>query len=93
MKKTMFKIMGVAYISACVVVMICAVGLFFTGCSHGTLDASLAKIQTAPILDRHDAYVNSDESLSPGEKAKYLKTSANWRASLEKALAPDEPVK
>lgn len=67
-------------------------GGLLTGCSHGTLDAGLAKIQTAPILDRHDAYVNADESLSPGEKSKYLKTSANWRASLEKALAPDEPV-
>lgn len=64
--------------------------LVLGGCSHGTLDARLAKVQTDPIVARHDAYVTNDATLDEATKAKYLATSAGWLDSINKAVEPDE---
>lgn len=61
--------------------------VMLTGCCTGIRPEALDKT-LVPVLDRHDAYVRGDESLSPVQKRVYLRSSQELRKVHEEAKKP-----
>ena len=55
-----------------------------------SVDARAMSNVATPVMDRHDAYVNADESLSEVERSTYLRSTELMRSTLEEALDDSE---
>lgn len=71
-------------------ILICGASLALlgaVGCSErGTIRAAAIDGVMQPVLDRHDAYVENDDSLAPVQTETYLRSSAQLRGAIDDAM-------
>jgi len=66
---------------------------FLCGCSaQGTLNANNIKPAVDLVVERHNAYVNADASLSDADKQKFKATANLLSEVVHNAAQPDEVV-
>ena len=81
MKMRSGKIATLGLILACTTLVGCG--------GRGMIRADALKGVQDPVLDRHDAYVRADSTLTPTEVDIFLQSSAQMRSIVDIAATPD----